>query len=312
MKIVFLDAKTLGNPDLSEIQELGSVELYQTTARHQIVDRIFGARIIVTNKVIIDRETMEASPGLQLICVAATGVNNIDIEAAAELNIQVKNVVHYSTASVVQHTFALIFSLLNKIHFYDEYVKSLHGYCCSDIFSNFNWPIQEVCGKTFGIIGMGTIGQNVARVAEAFGANVVYYSASGNTFSDRYPKLSLIDLLKESDIISIHAPLTKKTKKLIGYKELLTMRPDALLINTGRGGIVVEEDLARILEEQGIGGAGVDVFEKEPLEAEHPFLQLSDSARLILTPHVAWASSEARRSLMKGIASNIKEFIQKP
>ncbi len=310
MKITFLDTKTVGEiPNLHIFEEFGTYQTYETSSPAEVRDRIKGQDIIITNKVYIGKEDMEQTPGLKLICVAATGMNNVDREAAADLNITVKNVEDYSTASVVQHTFSLILSLLNQPSFHDHYVKS-GDYSQSDIFTYLGAPFRELSGKLIGIIGLGNIGKKVASIAEAFDCEVVYYSSSGKDRHDRYQRLDIDELMKTSDIVSIHAPLNEATRHLIDYQKVSLMKKEALLINTGRGGIIHEEDLCKALDEGLIKGAGLDVFSQEPIPADHPFLKLHHSERLLLTPHIAWASIESRTLLMDKVYQNIKAFLK--
>jgi len=308
MHIVFLDTKTVGETaNLEELNELGDVTFYSMTSPEQTADRIKKADIVITNKVVLDGPLIRSATQLKLICIAATGMNNVDLEAAENLGIPVMNVSGYAARSVAQVTFAMILHLLQGIPYYDHYVKS-GEYSKSDIFTNHDRPFWELSGKRFGIIGMGTIGQKVASVAEAFGCEVVYFSTSGKNSGQPYLQLSLRELLKTSDIVSIHAPLNENTKDLIGYEEISRMKDHALLINTGRGGIIVESDLARALDENLIAGAALDVFEKEPIPSDNPLLKLKKSKKLVLVPHIAWASIEARSELINGVIENIKNM----
>jgi lactate dehydrogenase-like 2-hydroxyacid dehydrogenase len=309
MNIVFLDVKTVGDlPNLDDLKSLGEVTFYQTTTPEQTEERIRNAAIVITNKVVLDRGLIEGAKNLNLICVAATGMNNIDREAAKEAGIPVKNVAGYAAKSVAQSTFALILQLLHQIPFYDEFVKS-GAYSRSDIFTNLERPFWEVSGKRFGIIGLGNIGQKVAEIAEAFGAEVVYYSTSGRNTKQPYKRVDLDELLKTSHIISIHAPLNDNTAGLIGEEELKKMNPSALLINTGRGGIVDEKALARAVNQGWISGAALDVFETEPIEPDNPLLHIKNKNRLITVPHITWSSIEARTELINGVIQNIKDFV---
>jgi len=310
LKQAILDAKTLGSDiDLSGFSQFGEVEIFQTTKPEETLERVKDKDIVITNKVVIDKNIMYNAPNLKLICVAATGVNNIDIEYAKQKGIQVRNVAGYSTESVVQHTFAMLFYLLESLRYYDDYVKS-GEYTKSDIFTHLGRPFWEVRGKTWGIIGLGTIGRRVADVASAFGANVIYYSTSGVERKEKYPRVSLEELLKTSDIVSIHAPLNEKTKGLIGYEQIKLMKPTAYLLNLGRGGIVIEEDLAKALDENLIAGAGLDVLEKEPIVEDNPLLKVKNKEKLFITPHIAWTSIEARKTLINEIIENIKAFLE--
>lgn len=308
MTIVFLDASTVGDvPNLESIKELGDVTFYPVTTTDQTAERTHEADIIITNKVVITRELMEKAPNLKLICIAATGMNNVDREAAADLGIPVKNVAGYASVSVAQTTFAMILHLLQDLPRYDEFVKD-GSYSKSPIFTNMDQNYHEISGMRFGIIGLGNIGQKVADIATAFGAEVVYYSTSGKNTDQPYQLLQLDELLSTSDVVSIHAPLNENTDNLIGYDQLSKMKPTAMLVNTGRGGIVNEQDLARALDEELISGAALDVFENEPIKADNPLLSIKNKERLVLTPHIAWASVEARTQLLEGVKKNIREF----
>ncbi|WP_456465970.1 D-2-hydroxyacid dehydrogenase [Persephonella sp.] len=309
MKVVILDAKTLGDDiELGIFQQFGDLEVYPTTDPSQLFERIQDADIIITNKVVIDREAINAARNLKLICVAATGYNNVDVLYAKEKGIAVTNVAGYSTESVVQTTFGMLFYLLMHLRYYDDYVKS-GKYAMSDIFTHLGKPFWEINGKRWGIIGLGTIGRRVAQVAESFGCDVIYYSTSGIEREEKYPKYPLDELLKTSDIISIHAPLNEKTKNLITIKELGMMKKHALLLNLGRGGIVSERDLAVALDSDLIGGAGLDVLEKEPIDPNNPLLKIKNKEKLLITPHIAWTSIEARKKLVNEIVENIKAFL---
>jgi glycerate dehydrogenase len=309
MKIVLLDSKTLGElKELEMLNKYGEVSVHQFTKPEEVTDRVQDAEIIITNKVVINKNVMDQAKKLKLICVAATGTNNIDMDYAAKKGIAVKNVKGYSTDGVAQHTFALLFYILNHISLYDPYVKN-RSYSSSNIFTHHAWPIHELASMRMGIIGFGAIGQKVATIAKAFGAEVVYYSTSGkNTKHKNFETVSLEEILKTSDVLSIHAPLTEATQNLISYKEIKQMKPSSILINTGRGGIVNERDLAKALDEELILAAALDVFEKEPLPEDNPLLQIRNRDRLIATPHIAWAGVESRKRLLEGICKNIEEF----
>ena len=308
MKIVCLDAATLGSDvNLDVFGQFGEFVSFETTAATERIERLKGADVVITNKVVIDKETMDAS-NLKLICISATGMNNVDLAYAATKGIAVKNVAGYSTASVVQHTFACLFALTNRIKFYDNYAQS-GEWAKSEIFTNLDRSIGEIAGKSFGIIGLGEIGRGVARIAAAFGANVSYYSTSGANANTEFKRLNLGELLSGCDIVSIHAPLNEKTRNLIGERELNLMKEGALFMNFGRGGIVDENAVARAIDGRNLRFAS-DVLETEPMRADHPLLNIKNKENLILTPHVAWASFEARERLVAMIAENIKEFLK--
>jgi len=308
MNIVFLDIKTVGNVDnLNLLHKLGNVQMFDHTMPEQIVERCAGKDVIITNKVMINRGVMDALPALKLICVAATGVNNVDTDYAGQKGIEVKNVIAYSTDSVAQSTFAMLLFLLNRHSYYDAYVKS-GAYSRSDIFTHHGPAFWELAGKRFGIIGLGNIGRRVAKIAEGFGMEVVFFSTTGRNNNINYKRFDLDTLLKTSDVVSIHAPLTDSTRNLITYSKLKLMRSCAILLNTGRGGIVNEADLARALNENVIGAAGIDVLEKEPVDPRNPLLKIYDKDKILLTPHIAWASKESRARLIEKIAKNIEAF----
>ena len=310
MKIVFLDADTIGqSPALDQIAQLGEFVSYSRTAAEETAGRVADADIVITNKVILDKAVMDAAPRLRLICIIATGVNNVDLEYARERGIEVRNVADYSTESVTQVTFMHIFSLMSHAGYWDGYCKS-GAWTASGLFTDISHTWGQLCGKRIGIIGMGKIGQRVAHIASAFGMDVVYYSTSGTGHCKDYPSLPLEDLLATSDIVSIHAPLNDKTRGLIGARELALMKPTAILVNVGRGGIVSEADLASSLDAGVIAGAALDVFCKEPVPADNPLLSLAHPERLRMSPHIAWTSNEARETLMARTLQNIKSFLQ--
>lgn len=308
MKIVFLDASTLGSASLEPIRKCGELITYPTSTHQQALDRVHDAEVIITNKVVIDEELLEAAPSLKLICEAATGVNNIDLKAAENRGIPVRNVAGYSTDAVVQLTFALLLQLMCHTGKHDGWIKD-GDYSRSPIFTDTSAPFMELSGKTMGIIGMGTIGQKVALIATAFGMKVIYFSTSGTSHCTDYPSVPLEELLTASDVVSIHAPLNERTRDLIGAKELAMMKTSAFIINIGRGGIVGEATLADAISNGTIAGVGLDVFVKEPLPADNPLLHTSHPERLCLTPHIGWASAEAIGRLVAGIAENINSSL---
>ena len=307
MKIVFLDAATMGDVSFAPISALGELECYQTSSREESLERVKDAEILIINKILVDKELIDAAPSLRLICEAATGVNNIDLEYAASKGIPVRNAVGYSTDSVVQMTFMMILSLVGKCRYFDDFVKS-GEYSRSGLFTNVDRMFFELRGKRLGIIGLGNIGGRVAMVGEAFGMAVSYFSTSGTSHSKDYPSVSLDTLISESDIISIHAPYNQRTAGLIGETELRMMKPSAYIVNMGRGGIVDEAALAKVIDEGRIAGAGVDVFTAEPLPSDNPLMNVRNLDRLILTPHIGWASTEARQRLVQMIAGNISSI----
>ena len=306
MKIVFLDAATMGDVSFEPFERLGDFTSYEMSTPQEARERVKDVNVLLINKVLVDKELIDSAPELKLICVAATGVNNIDVEYAASKGIPVRNAVGYSTDSVVQNTFMHILSLVGGAPYFDDSVKS-GSYSRSGMFTDPNWNWWELSGKTIGIIGLGNIGKKVAQIARAFGMNVCYFSTSGTGHCKDYPSLSLEELLAVSDIVSVHAPLNERTRNLIGRKELELMKPSAYLVNMGRGAIVVEDDLAAAVDAGVIAGAGMDVFVTEPIPEDHPYLKMAHPERMRLAPHVAWASIEARQRLVGIMADNIRK-----
>ncbi len=306
MKIVLLDTLTFGESDLSSFDALGEVTVYKTTSPEQTLERIKDADVIVTNKVVITAEMMSQSPQLKLICIAATGMNNVDLDAAAEKKIAVKNVAGYSTDSVIQHTFSMLFYLMGHSRYYDEYVKE-GSWQKSEVFTHIGEPFFELKGKKWGIIGLGEIGRGVAKIATAFGAEVSYYSTSGKNDNAEYKRDTISNILEQSDVISIHAPLNNDTQDLVAHSELLMMKDGAILLNLGRGGIVSEDALSYIMDAKPIY-VGLDVLAKEPMQKDHPLMNIKAQERLYITPHIAWTSVEARQRLIASIVDNIKSI----
>jgi len=306
MKIVLLDTLTFGESDLSAFDTLGEVVNYQTTAPEQTLERIKDTDVIVTNKVVITADMMSECTNLKLICIAATGMNNVDLEAAKTHNIEVKNVAGYSTDSVIQHTFSMLFYIMGHSKYYDAYVKD-GSWSDSGLFTHVGQPFFELKGKKWGIIGLGEIGRGVAKIASAFGAEVSYYSTSGKNDNAEYKRETISNILEQSDIITIHAPLNTATQDLIAHSELLMMKDGAILLNLGRGGIVSEDALSYILDAKPIF-VGLDVLEKEPMLKDHPLKKIKAQERLYITPHIAWTSVEARDRLICEVVDNIKQY----
>ena len=306
MKMTFLDAATLGDVSFAPIERLGELVCWPVSTPAEALERVADCDVLIVNKVKVTSWLIDAAPRLRLICEAATGVNNIDLDYAASKGIPVRNVAGYSTESVVQSTFMHILSLVGKLPYYDWKVKS-GRYSWSGLFTDVSMPFFELSGKTMGIVGMGTIGHRVAEVARAFGMDVIYYSTSGTSHCTDYPSVSLERLMSDSDVVSVHAPLNEKTSGLIGEKELSLMKPHAVIVNMGRGGIVDEAALARAVDEGVIAGAGMDVYTAEPMNVRNPLSLARHQERLSLTPHTAWASVEARRRLVDMIADNISK-----
>lgn len=304
MKIVFLDAATMGTSSLGPIERQGELTAWPNSTPEEAARRVGDCEVLVVNKIKVNDRLLDAAPKLRLVCEAGTGINNIDVEACSERGIIVRNVAGYSTESVVQETFMHILNLLGNGAYFDNVVKS-GEYSRSGLFTDYSRPFIEMAGKTLGVIGLGAIGTKVARIGTAFGMKVIYYSTSGTNHSDEYPSVPLERLMRESDVISVHAPYNERTAGLVGEKELRMMKPKAIIVNMGRGGIVVEDALAKVIDEGVIGGAGLDVYSTEPIPADHPLLHTRHPDRLSLTPHIAWASIEARERLIQSIADNI-------
>lgn len=305
MKIVYLDSATVGETPMDCIAELGELVCWPESTPEEALERVRDCNVLIVNKVLVTRALLDAAPELRLVCEAATGVNNIDLEACRERNIPVRNVAGYSTDSVVQTTFMHILSLMGNAPYFDNTVKN-GTYSKGTLFTDVSRPYIEIKGKRIGIVGMGAIGTGVARVAEAFGMEVVYYSTSGTGHCKEWPSISLGELMRTSDVISIHAPYNERTAGLIGAGELAMMKPSAIIVNMGRGGIVDEAALAEVIDNDLIGGAALDVFTREPLPGDSPLLRTRHPEKLRFTPHTAWASTEALTRLVNCIADNIR------
>ena len=295
----------MGDVSFDPISALGDFVTYDSSSSEEARERVKDLDVVIVNKVLVDKPLIDAATNLKLICVSATGVNNIDVEYAASKGIPVRNVAGYSTDSVAQSTFMHILLLVGGASYFDRSVKS-GDYSRSGMFTDPQWNWSELAGKTIGIIGLGNIGRKVATIAEAFGMKVCYFSTSGTGHCKDYPCLPLEQLLAESDIVSIHAPLNERTSGLIGEKELSIMKPTAYLVNMGRGAIVDEAALAGAVDDGVIAGAGMDVFVVEPIPEDHPYMLMQHPERMSLAPHVAWGSVEARTRLVSMIADNIK------
>lgn len=312
MKIIFLDAKTIGEDiDLSGYDRLGEVIKYDFSTPEEAGERTKDADVIVLNKVPINEQTIGKAEHLKLVCVTATGTNNLDKEYLNQRGIAWRNVAGYSTETVAQHTFAMLFYLLEKLPYYDGYVKS-ERYVGDTMFTHFSNVFHELCGKTWGVIGLGAIGRRVADIAAMFGCRVIYYSTSGKNNQPKYDRVDFDTLLSESDIVSVHAPLDENTMGLMGETAFSKMKPSAIFLNLGRGPIVDEAALADALENGHIAAAGLDVLCVEPMSEDNPLRKIKDSERLIITPHIAWASIEARVRLMRTIERQIREFFGLP
>lgn len=305
MKIVLLDALTFGDSDLSIFATLGSFTKYDTTTESQRLQHIADNEIIITNKVVIDASIIKANPQLKLICIAATGTNNVDLIAAEKAGVSVKNVSGYSTESVAQSTFAMLFQLLHQQRYYDQYINQKQ-WCDSPNFTHISRPFSQIQGKRWGVVGLGEIGKRVASLATAFGCDVCYFSTSGKNNKSDYQQVNFKTLLSTCDIITIHAPLNAQTQNLIDADALQQLKPGAIMLNLGRGGIIDEVAMAKALNNADIYH-GSDVLAVEPMLKDHVYFDIEQPHRLVLTPHTAWASSEARSLLVSKIAKNIND-----
>lgn len=307
MKIVFLDAKSIGEDiDLSGFDALGEVVKYDFTTDEEVPKRAADADIIIVNKVNINEKTIGGAEHVKMVCVTATGTNNLDKEYLESRKIIWHNVAGYSTESVTQHTFAMVFYLLEKLRYYDDYVKD-EKYIDDTVFTHFANRFFELSGKTWGIIGLGNIGRRVAGIAKSFGCRVIYYSTSGKNHNKEYEEVDFDTLLAESDILSVHAPLDENTQNLMDKDAFEKMKNTAIFLNLGRGPIVVEADLADALEQGRIAAAGLDVLCIEPMSPDNPLRRIKDSDKLLITPHIGWASVEARTRLMQTILGYCSE-----
>jgi glycerate dehydrogenase len=305
--IVFLDASTVdyGDIDLSEFKRLGIFTAFDRTRREETLERIKGATIAITNKVVFDREILSRAPSLKYIAVAATGYNNIDMDAAGEFGITVSNVAGYSTPSVAQFTMLFILALASRLI---EYNAASHDgrWSSSPIFTLGTWPTMEVCGKNLGILGFGAIGREVARLAQAFGMNVIALKRKGIDYEDSIPRMELFELARHADFVSLHLPLTSQNRHFIGDDFFSAMKPTAFFINMARGPLVDPTALFWALKEGKIAGAAIDVMEQEPPQSPDHLLS---APNLIITPHIAWATKESRQRLVDEIFENIASFI---
>lgn len=311
MKIVLLERNSAGTDvPVDCFEELGEVTIYpNTVTAEDVAMRVKDADIVVCNKAPIREETLKDAPHVKLVCELATGYDNCDLDYCRSRGIQVRNVVDYSTDMVAQHTFTLALALSQKLVYYDNYVKS-GAYAAQDRFSNFDLPFLELAQKTWGIVGMGNIGRRVARIATAFGCRVIFYSITGRSACTDYPQVDRDTLLAESDILSLHCPLSDLSRNFIDASALRKMKKTAILINVARGAVVNNRDLYEALEAGEIQAAGLDVLEKEPITADNPLSRIGDSSKLIITPHLAWASVEARTRCVRGVYDNIRAFME--
>ena len=309
MKLVVLERNTVGTDiDVSSFEQFGEVTYYKNTVKEEVAEHVKDADIIIANKAPINEETIGQCKNVKMVCEFATGFDNVDVKYCKKRNIAVTNVVDYCTDSVAQHTFAMALFLLEKLHYYDNYVKS-GAYGAQDKFSNFDRSFGELAGKTWGIVGLGNIGKKVAHIAKAFGCRVIYYSVTGKNNCTDYESVTFDDLLKESDILSIHCPLSDLTRNLIDKAALCKMKKSTIIINVARGAVVNNADLAWALNENIIGGAGLDVLDGEPIRMDNPLGDIKDSEKLIITPHMAWGSVEARTRIVEAACANIRAFL---
>ena len=310
MKIVILERNSVGTDvSVDSISEYGETTVYRNTTAEDVAERIKDAQIIVANKVPLNESTLKDAKDVKLICEFATGYDNVDLNYCKSRGIKVANVVNYSTDAVAQHTFAMCLYILEKLRHYDEYVKS-GEYAAQDRFSNFDLPYTELAGKTWGIIGMGNIGKKVAEIAKAFGCRVIFYSVTGRSSCTEYERVDFDTLLKESDFLSLHCPLSDITRNLINLDALKKMKKTAILLNVARGPVVNGEDLYTALTENYILGAGLGVTGTAPMQDRNPLSRIKDSNRLIITPHMAWASIEARTRCVSETCKNIEAFLK--
>lgn len=309
MKIVVLERNSAGTDiDVSCYEQFGEVTYYPNTVAENTAERIKDADIIIANKAPLNETTMKDAPNVKLICLFATGYDNVDIAYCKSRGIKVANVVNYCTPAVAQHTLLLALMLTEKIAFYDQYVKS-GTYSAQDRFSNFDRAFCDLNGKTWGIVGMGNIGRRVAGLAQAFGCRVIFYSASGKSTCTDYERVELDALLSQSDILSLHCPLSDRTRGLLNKDAFDKMKETAILINVARGPVVDTQALYDALISNRIAAAGLDVLEKEPMAKDNPLAQIKDSTKLIITPHMSWASVESRTKLVQEVYRNIEAFL---
>lgn len=309
MKLVILERNSVGTDvDVSCFEKFGEVTCYPNTVAANTSERVKDADIILANKAPLNESTLKDAPNVKLICLLATGFDNVDLAYCKSRSIKVTNVVNYCTSTVAQHTLLLALALSEKIALYDDYVKS-GAYSAQDRFSNFDRTFYDLEGKTWGIIGMGTIGRRVAGLAQAFGCRVIFYSASGKSTCTDYERVEFDTLLQESDILSLHCPLSDRTRGLINKDALSKMKETAILVNVARGPVVDTQALYDALVTDQIAGAGLDVLEQEPMAKDNPLAQIKDSTKLIITPHMAWASLESRTRLVDEVVKNIEAFL---
>lgn len=310
MKLVILERNSVGTDvDVSCFEKFGEVTYYPNTVAENAAERVKDADIVIANKAPMNESTLKDAPNVKLICLFATGFDSVDLAYCKSRGIKVANVVNYSTAAVVQHTLLLALALEEKLIHYDYYVKS-GEYGAQDRFSNFDRPFGELDGKTWGIVGMGNIGRGVAKVAQALGCKVIFYSASGKSTCTDYTRVEFDELLSQSDILSLHCPLSDRTRGLINKEAFSKMKKSVILVNVARGPVVDTQALYEALTQGRIAAAGLDVLEEEPISRDNPLNEIKDSTKLIITPHLAWASIEARERLVGEVMKNIQAFLE--
>lgn len=307
LKISILDAGTLGDDiDFSMFNVFGSVNIYDKTKQEDIAGRIEDADVIIVNKIKLNEANLDFADKLKLICVTATGFDNIDIDYCRKRGIAVCNVKGYSTDSVAQVTMAMALSLINKLPQYDTYVKNL-SYTGSGVQNCVSPVFHEMSRLTWGVVGLGNIGKRVAKLAKAFGCNVLAYK---RTPDPEFECVTIEELCKEADIISVHLPLSEETYKLIDKQLISKMKKTAIVINVARGAVVDETELVKAIQEEKIGGLGIDVYSTEPMTQDSPYTQITDRNNVIFTPHMAWAAYESRVRCMEEIVKNIYSFFE--
>ncbi|WWR15819.1 D-2-hydroxyacid dehydrogenase [Lachnospiraceae bacterium JLR.KK008] len=310
MKIVILERDSVGRDvDVSCYEKFGEVTAYANTVEKQVAERVMDADIVIGNKAPLNEETLREAANLKLICLFSTGYDCVDLDYCKKRGIKVANVVDYCTDAVSQHTFAMLFYLLEHLRHYDDYVKE-GAYGAQERFSNFDLPFVELREKIWGIVGMGHIGQKVAAIARAFGCEVIFYSASGKSTCTDYRQVDLDTLLKTADFLSLHCPLSERTRGLIDKDALHKMKKTAVLLNVARGSVIVQSDLYWALQNGEIAAAGLDVLEKEPITSDNLLGRIQDSNKLLITPHMAWAATEARVRIVEEVYQNIEAYLQ--
>ena len=309
MKIVVLERNSVGS-DISVdcFGDFGELVTYPNTLDHQVSERVKDADIIIANKALLNEASLKDAANLKMVCEFATGYDNVDLAYCKSRGIRVTNAVDYCTDAVAQHTFAMLFYLMEHLRHYDDYVKK-GEYGAQDRFSNFDLPFVELAGKTWGIIGMGNIGRRTASIARAFGCHVIFHSVSGRSSCTEYEHVTFDELLAKSDFLSLHCPLSDLTRDLIDKEALRRMKKTAILLNVARGPVVNNSDLYWALQNGEIAAAGLDVLEKEPITSDNLLGRIQDSNKLLITPHMAWATIEARTRIVTEVYQNIQAFL---